>query len=349
MQIEISGITCRFGSTPAVDHVDLTVEEGEFVALLGPSGSGKTTLLRVMAGLETPEAGHLTIDGADALTLPPNKRRIGFVFQHYALFRHLSVARNIAFGLEVRPRANRPSGQDIKRRVEELLELVQLPGLGKRYPQQLSGGQRQRVALARALAIEPKILLLDEPFGALDTKVRAELGEWLKALHRRLGLTIVFVTHDQKEAMELADRIVVMRQGRIEQQGTPSVVYANPVSSFVYNFLGAANRLPCRIENGVVHLGPGSLPLGPVSDGPDGPASLWFRPHHVQLAPTGGSLEGVVADIATAGPRSRVGFTYHGSALSADLASEDLPALGLAPHQPCRWWPRDWRIYPDEV
>jgi sulfate transport system ATP-binding protein len=347
MQIEMSGITCRFGSTPAVDAVDLTVAEGEFVALLGPSGSGKTTLLRVMAGLEMPEAGHLSIDGIDTLTLPPNRRRIGFVFQHYALFRHLSVARNIAFGLEVRPRAHRPSASEIRTRVAELLELVQLPGLGKRYPQQLSGGQRQRVALARALAIEPKILLLDEPFGALDTKVRAELGDWLKALHKRLGLTIVFVTHDQTEAMELADRIVVMRQGRIEQQGNASEVYANPASSFVYTFLGAANRLPCRIENGTALLTPGTMPLGPVSAMPDGPASLWFRPHHVQLQPTGGALDGIVADIVTAGPRSRVGFTYNGSLLTADLPSEDLPHLGLAPNQPCRWWPRDWRVYTD--
>ena len=272
MQIEMSEIVCRFGSTPAVAGVDLAVPEGEFLALLGPSGSGKTTLLRIIAGLEKPESGVLRIDGANAVDLAPNKRGIGFVFQHYALFRHMTVARNIAFGLEIRKSSQRPDKAEIDRRVEELLDLVQLPGLGKRFPSQLSGGQRQRVALARALAIEPRILLLDEPFGALDTKVRSELRVWLKSLHRRLGITIVFVTHDQEEAMELADRVAIMRQGRLEQDGNPGAIYADPVSPFVYSFLGAANALPARIEAGAVHAAAGGEILG-LSSQPAGAAT----------------------------------------------------------------------------
>ena len=350
MQIEMSEIVCRFGSTPAVAGVDLAVPEGEFLALLGPSGSGKTTLLRIIAGLEKPESGVLRIDGANAVDLAPNKRGIGFVFQHYALFRHMTVARNIAFGLEIRKSSQRPDKAEIDRRVEELLDLVQLPGLGKRFPSQLSGGQRQRVALARALAIEPRILLLDEPFGALDTKVRSELRVWLKSLHRRLGITIVFVTHDQEEAMELADRVVIMRQGRLEQDGNPGAIYADPVSPFVYSFLGAANALPARIEAGAVHAAAGGEILG-LSSQPAGAATAWFRPHHVDLARLGGwdesaSLPGRVVDIATTGPRVRLQIAYHGSTLSAEIATEDYAALDLKVGEHCLWRPRVIRCYP---
>jgi sulfate transport system ATP-binding protein len=353
MQIEMSQIVCRFGSTPAVAGVDLAVPQGEFLALLGPSGSGKTTLLRIIAGLEKPESGVLQIDGADAVDLAPNKRGIGFVFQHYALFRHMTVARNIAFGLEIRKAGQRPAKAEIDRRVEELLDLVQLPGLGKRFPSQLSGGQRQRVALARALAIEPRILLLDEPFGALDTKVRSELRVWLKSLHRRLGITIVFVTHDQEEAMELADRVVIMRLGKLEQEGNPGAIYADPVSPFVYSFLGAANAVPARIEGGVVRAAAGGEILG-ASDQPAGAATAWFRPHHVDLVRLGGEgpelgLPGRVVDIATTGPRVRLQIAYHETTLSAEIATEDFAALGLKVDQSCLWQPRVIRCYPGGV
>src|SRR6185437_4558485 len=231
----------------------------EFLALLGPSGSGKTTLLRVLAGLEEPDSGEVRFGGEDYLAIPARRRRAGMVFQHYALFRHMTVAQNIAFGLKVRPRAERPSSSEIHRRVGDLLDLVQLSGLDKRYPAQLSGGQRQRVALARALAIEPRILLLDEPFGALDAKVRRELRRWLREIHERTGHTTVFVTHDQEEAIELADRIVILNGGKIEQVGTPDDIYDNPASPFVASFIGESNALSVVNEGGKLSLD--GLPL----------------------------------------------------------------------------------------
>jgi len=342
--IALDGITCRFGSTPAVDRVDLAIEAGEFVALLGPSGSGKTTLLRVLAGLEVPESGRVRIGGEDALTIPPNRRRIGFVFQNYALFRHMTVARNIAFGLDVRPARDRPARQDIARRVDELLELVQLPGYGKRYPMQLSGGQQQRVALARALAIEPKILLLDEPFGALDTKVRTELRVWLKALHRRLGITAVFVTHDQHEALELANRVVVMRSGRIEQVGTPAEIYAQPANEFVYGFLGEANRVRCLVENGTATLD-GQV-LGSAPGLPTGFAHAWFRPEDVEFQAAGRGIDSIVVDISIVGSEARIQFEHDGATLSAKLGSGSLPGLGLRIGDRLSWRPRAASIYP---
>jgi sulfate transport system ATP-binding protein len=354
MQIEISGIVCRYGTTPAVSGVDLTIADGEFVALLGPSGSGKTTLLRAMAGLEVPVAGSIRFGRQDALCVPPNRRGVGFVFQYYALFQHMTVADNIAFGLDIRPRATRPSKTEIARRVEELLELVQLPGLGRRYPQQLSGGQRQRVALARALAIEPRILLLDEPFGALDTKVRTELRLWLKTLHRRLGVTSVFVTHDQEEAMELADRIVVMRAGKIEQIGTPAEVYAAPASPFVYGFLGSANHIPCWIEGGIAHAGTTVLGRGVALA--DGLATAWFRPHQVELVAPGSTspggtaldgraLDGMVVHLTTVGPRARATLQCDGAIITAELPTHAIATHRLAEGRSCRWRPRAVRIY----
>ena len=230
--------------------MSLQARDKEFLALLGPSGSGKTTLLRVLAGLEPPDAGEVRFDGEDFLALPVRRRRVGMVFQHYALFRHMTVAQNIAFGLTVRPRRERPSKSEIADRVADLLKLVQLEGLGKRFPAQLSGGQRQRVALARALAIEPRMLLLDEPFGALDAQVRRELRRWLRDLHDRAGVTTVFVTHDQEEALDLADRVAILKDGELIQLGTPNEVYENPADPFVYDFLGAACRLPGAVEGG---------------------------------------------------------------------------------------------------
>jgi len=238
MALKIERVTKRFGTVSAVREVSLTVEKGEFMALLGPSGSGKTTLLRVVGGLELPEEGTLAFDGQDLTHVPARDRRAGFVFQHYALFKHMTVAQNIAFGLDVRPMGKRPSRREVAKRVEALLARMQLEGMGKRYPSQLSGGQRQRVALARALAIEPLMLLLDEPFGALDAKVRKDLRQWLRALHDETKLTTIMVTHDQEEALALADRVAVMNEGKIEQVGRPADLIEKPATPFVREFLG---------------------------------------------------------------------------------------------------------------
>jgi len=249
MRIEVKQLVRRFGAINALAGVSLAVDDGELVALLGPSGSGKTTLLRLVAGLDFPDSGRILFDGADATSLPIQKRRVGFVFQQYALFRHMSVAKNVAFGLEVNRRHFQMGRRDIQDRVSELLRLVQLPGFEDRSPHQLSGGQRQRVALARALAIEPRILLLDEPFGALDAKVRKELRAWVRTLQQQLKITTIFVTHDQEEALELADRVVVMNHAHIEQVGTPSEVHAFPATPFVSEFLGGASQQPITVAN----------------------------------------------------------------------------------------------------
>ena len=252
MSLVIESVAKEYGKYPALKGVSLTVPTGTFLAMLGPSGSGKTTLLRILGGLEFADVGQVTFDGQDWLSIPTRERRAGFVFQQYALFKHMTVAKNIAFGLEIRPRKQRPPRAEIARRVEELLNLVQLDGLGGRYPSQLSGGQRQRVALARALAIEPKMLLLDEPFGALDAKVRKDLRAWLRGLHERMGITTIFVTHDQDEALELADMVAVLNLGHIEQVGTPQDLRSKPASPFVADFLGtdlrAATVTPLRVK-----------------------------------------------------------------------------------------------------
>ena len=281
MTIEVRGVEKVFNGFRAIDGVSLTIREGELVALLGPSGSCKTTLLRVIAGLEFATAGHVLFDGEDAVARHVSERKVGFVFQHYALFKHMTVFNNVAFGLRVKPRATRPSSEEITSKVNALLNLVQVEQFGNRYPSQLSGGQRQRVALARALAIEPRVLLLDEPFGALDAKVRKELRRWLRGLHDRMGLTSVFVTHDQEEAMELSDRVAVMNRGRIEQVGSPTEVYDAPATPFVYEFLGNANRLPCRIEKGRAYLGPTVFTeAGGLADGL---GIAFVRPHDIEV------------------------------------------------------------------
>ena len=294
MSIILKNISKRFGTYAALHDVSLEARDGEFLALLGPSGSGKTTLLRIIAGLEFPDEGRVFFGDEDVTDLKAAARRVGFVFQHYALFKHMTVAENVAFGLNVRKRRDRPPTAEIKRRVEELLDLVQLGGRGDRYPAQLSGGQRQRIALARALAVEPRLLLLDEPFGALDAKVRKELRRWLRTLHDSMGVTSVFVTHDQEEALELADRVVVMDYGRIEQVARPRTIYDRPENAFVYDFVGDSNRLPVEVvaERGSF----AGRPLAVVLDGAsDGPANLWFRPHEVRLTENSdGALEGRV-------------------------------------------------------
>jgi sulfate transport system ATP-binding protein len=282
LSIAVDGVTKRFGAFPALNGVTLEAEPGEFLALLGPSGSGKTTLLRIMAGLEFPDQGRVRFEGQDVTDLKVRDRRVGFVFQHYALFRHMTVAQNVAFGLSVKRRRERPSRGEVRRRAQELLDLVQLGDLADRYPAQLSGGQRQRVALARALAVDPKLLLLDEPFGALDAKVRKELRRWLRDLHGRMGLTSVFVTHDQEEALELADRVVVMNRGLIEQVASPQELYDRPASAFVYQFVGDSNRLPVTVEDGRALFAGAPLDVS-LDAAADGPAFLYFRPHDVRL------------------------------------------------------------------
>ncbi len=288
MMVALDALTLRFGGVTALDAVSLQVAPGEFVALLGPSGSGKTTLLRAIAGLEVPASGRIAIAGNDMTATPPQQRGIGFVFQQYALFRHMSVADNIGFGLNVRPRARRPTRAEIAQRVAKLLELVQLPGLGDRYPGQLSGGQRQRVALARALAVEPQLLLLDEPFGALDARVRKDLRRWLRAVHARMGLTSLFVTHDQEEALDLADRVVVMNAGRVEQVATPAELWDHPASSFVCDFLGGANRLSTLVTGGQVMVGSARIANAAPAMA-DGPAVAFVRPHEWRVAAADGA------------------------------------------------------------
>ncbi len=291
MGVALRNVSCVFGRTPAVRGIDLAVARGEFLALVGPSGAGKTTLLRIIAGLQPGYDGSVRIGARDVTHVPARDRNIGFAFQNYALFPHMSVADNVAFGLKVRPRATRPGRAEIRERVSALLHLVQVGDLARRYPSQLSGGQRQRVSLARALATEPELLLLDEPFGALDPLVRKEIRTWLRGLHNRLGLTSILVTHDQEEALEVADRIAVLRDGRIEQIGTPAMLEDAPCSPFVHRFLGETVSLPGRSAGGAIRLdgawGEAGIVL-PQASVPDGPVLVMARPHAIGLLPSSG-------------------------------------------------------------
>jgi sulfate transport system ATP-binding protein len=307
MQISIRDVTKRFGDFTALDQVRLDIRSGELIALLGPSGSGKTTLLRIVAGFEWPDAGEVRFDGEDALTHSVGERNVGFVFQHYALFRHMTVFENVAFGLRARPRRYRLPEAEIRKRVLKLLDLVQLGWLAERYPRQLSGGQRQRIALARALAIEPRVLLLDEPFGSLDAKVRKELRRWLRNLHTEIHVTSIFVTHDQEEALEVADRVVVMDKGRIQQAGTPQQVYDHPHTPAVHEFIGESIVVPVSIADGEVRFGGASLGLD-AQGLASGAAQLFARPHDLTIVPATGEhrLRGVVRRIHGIGPARRV-------------------------------------------
>jgi sulfate transport system ATP-binding protein len=284
MSIRVDGIRKTFGGFAALDDISLNVPQGELVGLLGPSGSGKTTLLRIIAGLEKPDRGRVLFNERDVTTLDVRRRKVGFVFQQYALFRHLTVADNVAFGLRMLPRGQRPGRDAVRARVRELLELVQMDTMAGRYPAQLSGGQKQRVALARALALEPEVLLLDEPFGALDAKVRKELRRWLRHLHEQISVTSVFVTHDQEEAMEVSDQVVVMSQGHIEQIGSPLTVYEQPASRFVFDFLGHINALEGLYDGAVWQSGEARLRLDTHGACPDGALTLYLRPHEATLA-----------------------------------------------------------------
>jgi sulfate transport system ATP-binding protein len=345
MDLSIRNVRKEFDRFTALDGVSLDIASGELVALLGPSGSGKTTLLRLIAGLDRPTGGEILFGGDDAALKSVQERNIGFVFQNYALFRHMTVLDNIGFGLSVRRGSTRLPAAEIRRRALELLDMVQLSGLEKRYTHQLSGGQRQRVALARALAIEPTVLLLDEPFGALDAKVRRDLRGWLRELHDRTGHTTVFVTHDQEEALELADRVVVMSQGRIEQIGTPDDIYDRPRSSFVYGFIGESSSLPVRVEHGQAWIE--DRPIGiAAGDLPDGPATLHFRPHDIELLHgCGGCLAGTVLSSRRVAGVRRIDLALGAGSPHVEIeVPADHPSLakGRVAFRPTRW-----RIFSD--
>ncbi|CAM2145516.1 Sulfate/thiosulfate import ATP-binding protein CysA [Pararobbsia alpina] len=353
MSIKVRNLRKQFGEFVALNDVSLDFPAGELVALLGPSGCGKTTLLRVIAGLEHADQGQVVLNGSDVVDVGAREREVGFVFQHYALFRHMTVFENVAFGLRVKPRKERPAEQVIRKKVHELLQLVQLDWLADRYPSELSGGQRQRIALARALAVEPKVLLLDEPFGALDAKVRKELRSWLRRLHDELHISTLFVTHDQEEALEVADRIVVLNRGTVEQVGSPQEVYDHPQTPFVYEFLGAANQLTGRVE-----------PAGFVVDGAhraisaqanfEGPAFAYVRPHDLQLFPRVDAesthADGIVVDVQRViplGGQVRVELkSPSGGVLEAELDRETWRGLRLDVGDGVTAVPRELRVFP---
>ena len=342
MSIEIENISKQFGSFTALKDVTLSIPSGELVALLGPSGSGKTTLLRIIAGLETADAGRILFNGQDTTYSHVRERQVGFVFQHYALFRHLTVFENIAFGLRVRPRATRPSKGEITEKVMELLRLVQLEGLAKRYPGQLSGGQRQRIALARALAVEPQVLLLDEPFGALDAQVRTELRRWLRKLHDEIHVTSVFVTHDQEEALEVADRIVVMNKGKIEQSGTPDQVYEHPANPFVLNFLGNVNLFHGRLHQ----------TGGGQHEASENTVS-YVRSHDIEIERSpqdSTAIKAEIKHIQKLGPAVRVTLVIdaNGEFIEAELTRDVFQSLGLQPGESVFVRPRQVRVFVED-
>jgi sulfate transport system ATP-binding protein len=365
MSIEIRNISKDFGNFHALRHVDLDIESGELVALLGPSGCGKTTLLRIIAGLETADQGHILFNGLDTTDKHVRERNVGFVFQHYALFRHMSVFDNVAFGLRMKPRATRPSEAVIKQKVHELLGLVQLDWLADRYPSQLSGGQRQRIALARALAVEPQVLLLDEPFGALDAKVRKELRRWLRRLHDDLHVTSIFVTHDQEEALEVSDRVVLMNAGKVEQIGTPQEVWDHPASPFVYGFLGDVNLFHGRAHEGEMLIGEDHqglrLATPEHSAVQDSQAFAYVRPHDldVQRYVVGASAaeqpRGIVAKLTRAmviGPIARLELlpldssaSGSGDIIEAHIPSQHYRELGFKEGDTLLLTPRRARVF----
>jgi sulfate transport system ATP-binding protein len=356
MNIKVEHLSKSFGSFKALDDVSLAFPTGHLIALLGPSGCGKTTLLRSIAGLEFPEAGRILFNGEDASCRDVRERQVGFVFQHYALFRHMSVFENVAFGLRVRPRRNRPPEADIRKRVMELLDLVQLAWLADRFPAQLSGGQRQRIALARALAVEPRVLLLDEPFGALDAKVRKELRQWLRRLHDELHITSIFVTHDQDEALEVADRVVLMNKGRIVQEGTTADIYERPASTFAYDFLGAVNRFEGRLEGGSLRVGDGRFRVADDARG-EGDVVAFARPHELEIVAGSDAADGLPAKVSrviAGGATARVelagksGTNGHTQPqhFEVELTREELARLALAAGQTVTLRPRALKVFP---
>ena len=355
MSISVNNIYKRFGAFTALDNVTLDFPSGELVALLGPSGCGKTTLLRIIAGLERADHGEVFLEGAQASALNVRERAVGFVFQHYALFRHMTVFDNVAFGLRVKHRDVRPSEAQIRHKVKELLELVQLDWLSDRYPSQLSGGQRQRIALARALAVEPKVLLLDEPFGALDAKVRKELRRWLRQLHDELHITSIFVTHDQEEALEVADRVVLMDRGRVEQVGTPDEVYDHPASPFVYSFLGSVNLFHGRVDGQSLRVGEHEIELEAHDLAHDASAVGYVRPHELQLLLDDGEVQGglpaQVVRVTSSGALATVELTgdesvISGGRLEVTVFRDYLRQLGVKEGDRVRLIPQRVRVFP---
>ncbi|MBW4518269.1 MAG: sulfate/molybdate ABC transporter ATP-binding protein [Scytolyngbya sp. HA4215-MV1] len=350
MGIAVQAVSKQFGSFRAIDNVNLDIKTGSLVALLGPSGSGKSTLLRMIAGLESPDSGQIYLIGEDATYRKVQERQIGFVFQHYALFKHLTVRQNVAFALEIR----KVNKNRIRNRVEELIDLVQLTGMGDRYPSQLSGGQRQRVALARALAVQPRVLLLDEPFGALDAKVRKELRTWLRNLHHEVNVTTVFVTHDQEEAMEVADEIVIMNQGKVEQVGTAAEIYDNPASSFVMSFIGPVNVLPAASgilpRNGKGLGSKASTPQLSSDRAWDESVRVFWRPQDVviQLQPTDESVPAKVERVIHLGWEIQVELVLEpGQTVTAHLSRDDFDRLQLQPHQSVHIKPKQVKVFTD--
>ncbi|HYD97719.1 MAG TPA: sulfate ABC transporter ATP-binding protein [Noviherbaspirillum sp.] len=354
MSIEVRNISKRFGSFVALDDVSLNFPPGELTALLGPSGCGKTTLLRIIAGLEQPDSGHVFLDGEDASGHHVRERQVGFVFQHYALFKHMSVFENIAFGLRVKPRGQRPSESEIRKKVMSLLELVQLDWLADRFPPQLSGGQRQRIALARALAVEPRVLLLDEPFGALDAKVRKELRRWLRRLHDELHVTSIFVTHDQEEALEVADQVVLMNKGKVEQIGSPDQVYNHPASPFVYGFLGNVNLFHGRVHEGVLEAGGLALDAPDHADARDEQGTGFVRPHDIEVERYSADAEGILARLRRAhaiGPLAQLELERADNAqlIEAVISSERYAQLGLQEGEALVVRPKRLRVFVNQA
>ena len=353
MTIEVHHIRKQFGQFTALNDVSLQFPAGELTALLGPSGCGKTTLLRIIAGLEHPDSGQVLLDGQDASARHVRERQVGFVFQHYALFKHMTVFENVAFGLRVKARKDRPSEQAIRDKVRQLLELVQLDWLADRYPPQLSGGQRQRIALARALAVEPRVLLLDEPFGALDAKVRKELRRWLRRLHDDLHVTSIFVTHDQEEALEVADQVVLMNKGRVEQLGTPDQVYNHPASPFVYSFLGNVNLFHGRVHEGVLASGDVSFPVPDHAAVLDSTGIAYVRPHDLEVDRYAAGAQGIVVKLRRAhaiGPLAQLDLerTDNAELIEAVIPNERYRELQLKDGETLVVRPRRMQVFVDQ-
>lgn len=352
MSIQVKNIEKHFGAFHALNNISLDFPEGQLVALLGPSGCGKTTLLRIIAGLESADGGQVILEGEDATDVHVRERQVGFVFQHYALFRHMTVFENIAFGLRVRPRATRPSEVEIKKRVTRLLDLVQLGFLADRFPAQLSGGQRQRIALARALAVEPRVLLLDEPFGALDAKVRKELRRWLRTLHDELHITSIFVTHDQEEALEVADQIIVMNKGNVEQIGSPREVYEKPTTPFVFDFLGQANRFEGQNQQGIIHIGEDRLQLPQVKDAPQGKIIAFARPNelHIHATPQENAIQATfLREIWIAGKVLAELQDRQGNLIEISLSSDEVKLHQFKPNQTVWLSPTALHLFANDV
>ena len=352
MSIQVKNIEKHFGAFHALNNISLDFPDGQLVALLGPSGCGKTTLLRIIAGLESADGGQVILEGEDATAVHVRERQVGFVFQHYALFRHMTVFENIAFGLRVRPRATRPSEAEIKKRVTRLLDLVQLGFLADRFPAQLSGGQRQRIALARALAVEPRVLLLDEPFGALDAKVRKELRRWLRTLHDELHITSIFVTHDQEEALEVADQIIVMNKGNVEQIGSPREVYEKPATPFVFDFLGQANRFEGQNQQGIIHLGEDRIQLPQVKDAPQGEIVAFARPNelHIHATPQENAIQATfLREIWIAGKVLAELQDRQGNLIEISLHSDEAKLHQFKPNQTVWLSPTALHLFANDV